>query len=215
MNEWLKINNSAYFWSLCIVSGLFAFAVRHFLYTDQLFYSSFSEQFTSAQIQRIINYQNETWKQILGYCLIPVMMIIRILYTAFCLFVGNLVNETHWKFHSVYTVALKADIAFCLSQIGNFYYYAFSDDFYTMDDLSVNFLSLLKVVGKADIPAWLVLAYNSIHLFELLYVILLIVFLKITFRLSYIKSFLFILLTYCVGNYLYVVGMTFIYLNFT
>jgi hypothetical protein len=215
MNGWIKINHSAYFWSLCIICSLFAFAVKHFLYTDQLFYSSFSEQFTSVQIQRIINYQNETWKQILGYGLIPIIIIIRVLYTSFCLFIGNLVNETHWKFHSVYTIALKADIAFCFSQIGNFYYYALSDDFYTIDDLSVNFTSLLKIVGKADIPAWLVLAYNSINLFELLYVILLCVLLKITFRLSCIKSILFVLFTYCIGNYLYVVGMTFIYLNFT
>ncbi|GHV57680.1 hypothetical protein FACS1894182_07170 [Bacteroidia bacterium] len=213
MNWLLKINNSAYFWGLCIACILFAIAFRYFLYTDQLYYATLGEQFTTNQIQKIIDFQNTTWKQILGYCVIPIVIIIRVLYTSFCLYTGNLINETHWRFHSVYTIALKADIVFCLSQIGNFYYYAFSDDFVALEDLNVHFASLLKVVGKANIPSWLVLAYNSINLFELFYVILLIVLIKVTFRISYVKSTIFVLLTYCIGNYLYVAVMTFLYLN--
>lgn len=215
MNRFLKLNNSIYFWTLCIICCLFTFASRRFLYTDQLYYSTFGEQFTSEQIQKVIVSKNETWKQITGYCLIPVIIIIRIFYTSFCLYIGNLVNESKWKFHSVYTVSLKADIVFCLCQIVTFYYYAVSNDFNTLEDLSINFTSLLKVVGKANIPNWLVLAYNSINLFELLYVILLVVLLKVSFQLSYVKSAIFILLTYCIGNYLYIVGMTFLYLNFS
>jgi hypothetical protein len=215
MNWILKINNSIYFWSLCIVCGLFAFITKQFLYTDQLYYATFGEQFTTGQIQKILAYQNESWRQVIGYGIIPVIIIIRVLYTSFCLFIGNLVNETHWKFKSVYTISLKADIAFCLSQICNFYYFAFTDNFKTLEDLSVNCASLLKIVGKENIPNWLVLAYNSINLFELLYLILLVVFLKISFQLTYWKSIVFVLLTYFIGNYLYVVGMTFVYLNFS
>ena len=188
MNWLLKINNSIYFWLLCIICGLFIFAAKYFLYTDELYYSTFGEQFTADQIQKIISFQNVYWRQAIGYCIIPLIIIVRVLYTSLCLFIGNLVNESGWKFRSVYTISLKADIAFCLSQIGNFYYYAFSDNFSTVEDLSINFASLLKIVGKDSIPNWLVLAYNSINLFELIYITLLIIFLKITFRLSYLKS---------------------------
>jgi hypothetical protein len=215
MNWLLKINNSAYFWILCLICGLFAFIAKQFLYTDQLYYTTLGEQFTTGQIQKILAYHNEAWRQIIGYCIIPVIIIIRVLYTSFCLYIGNLVNETHWKYKSVYTISLKADIAFCLSQICNFYYYIFTDNFKTMEDLSINCFSLLKIVGKENIPNWLVLAYNSINLFELLYLILLVVFLKISFQLTYLKSIVFVLLTYFIGNYLYVVGMTFVYLNFS
>ena len=212
MSRFLKINNSVYFWLLCFTCGLFTFAIRYFLFTDELYYSTFSEQFTADQIQKIIAAQNVSWRQVISYSIIPLIIIIRVLYTSFCLYLGNLVNEYHWKFHSVYTISLKADIAFCLSQIGNFYYYAISDNFYTVEDLSIHFASLLKWVGMNNIPNWLVLAYNSINLFELIYVALLTVLLKITFRLSYLKSIVFVLLTYCIGNYLYIVGMTFLYL---
>ncbi|GHT40902.1 hypothetical protein FACS189437_07140 [Bacteroidia bacterium] len=215
MNWFLKINNSIYFWFLCIVCGLFAFLTKQFLYTDQLYYATFGEQFTAGQIQKILAIQNESWRQAISYCLIPLIIIIRVLYTSFCLYIGNLVNETHWKFKSVYTISLKADIAFCLSQICNFYYFAFTDNFKTLEDLSINCASLLKLVGKENIPNWLVLAYNSINLFELFYIILLVVFLKISFQLTYLKSIVFVLLTYFIGNYLYIVGMTFVYLNFS
>jgi hypothetical protein len=214
MNGLLKINNSAYFWTLCILSGLFVFLSKQFLYTDQLYYSAFGEQFTSGQIQKLLTYQNETWRQILGYCLIPLIIIIRVVYTSFCLNVGNLVNETHWKYKSLYNIALKSDIVFLFSQISNFYYYTGSSNYKTIEDLGVNCVSFLKIVGKENIPAWLVLAYNSINLFELIYVILLILFIKNCFHITFGKSTVFVLLTYVIGNYFYIVAMTFLYLSF-
>jgi hypothetical protein len=213
MNWILKIKNSTYFWSLCIVCGLFTFVAKQFLYTDQLYYATLGEQFTSGQIQKLLAYQNESWRQIIGYCIIPLIIVIRALYTSFCLQIGNLVNETHWKYKSIYTISLKADIAFCLSQICNFYYYAFTDNFKTLEDLSVNCFSLLKITGKDNIPNWLVLAYNSINVFELFYIILLVLLIHISFKLSHLKSTVFVLLTYVTGNYFYIVAMTFLYLS--
>jgi len=215
MNWIFKINNTAYFWGLCALCGLFVFLSKHFLYTDQLYYYTLSEQFTSEQIHKFITYQNATWRQVIGYGLIPVIIIIRVLYTSFCLYAGNLVNENHWNYKTIYTISLKSDIAFALSQIANFYYYAISDNYKSVEDLSINFLSLLKVVGMKNISNWLIFAYNSINIFEIIYVLLLIFFIKICFQISYLKSIAFVLLTYCIGNYLFVAGLTFLYLNFS
>ena len=63
-----------------------------------MYYYTLGEQFTSEQIHKFITYQNATWRQLTGYCLIPVMIIIRALYTSLCLFIGNLVNELHWRY---------------------------------------------------------------------------------------------------------------------
>jgi hypothetical protein len=214
MNRLLKINKSTYFWTLCVICILFIFLTKQFVYTDQIYYSSLGEQFTSEQIQRILAYQNETWRQVLAYCLIPLIIIIRVLYTSFCLYIGDLVEETHWGFKPLFNISLKADVAFSLNTIFSFYYCLLSD-IKTLDDLSVNYLSLLKIVGKENIPDWLVLAFNSINVFELLYVILLIVMLKTSFRITYLKSIIFVLLTYCIGNYFYLTAMTFLYLSFS
>lgn len=215
MNRLFKINNTAYFWSLCVLCGLFVFLSKQFLYTDQLYYYTLSEQFTSEQINKFISFQNVTWRQLVGYGLIPVIIIIRVLYTSLCLFVGNLVNETNWNYKTIYTLSIKSDIAFTFSQICNFYYYAISDNFRTIEDLGVNCCSVLKIVGIKNIPNWLIFALNSINIFELIYVILLILFIKNCFKITYIKSIVFVLLTYCIGNYLYVTGLTFLYLNFS
>jgi len=215
MNLLFKLNNTVYFWLLCGLSGLFAFLSKQFLYTDQLYYYTLGEQFTSEQIHRIIAYQSATWRQLIGYGLIPIMIIIRVLYTSFCLFIGNLVIESRWKYKPIYTITLKSDIVFTLSQICNFYYYVISGNFKTIEDLDINCFSLLKVVGIKNIPNWLIFAYNSINLFELFYIVLLILFIKSCFHTTLVKSIVFVLLTYCIGNYLYVVGLTFLYLNFS
>jgi len=215
MNWLFKVNNTPYFWGLCALTALFAFLSKQFLYTDQVYYFTLNEQFTSDQIQKFITYQNASWRQLIGYGFIPVVIIIRVLYTSLCLFIGNLVNESRWEYKTIYTISLKSDIAFTLSQICNFYYYAVSNNFKTIEDLGVNCASLLKVVGMKNIPTWLIFAYNSINVFELIYIVMLILFIKSCFHISYVKSMVFVLLTYCIGNYLYVVGLTFLYLNFS
>ena len=215
MSWLLKLNNRNYYFVLCSLAVLFAFLVKQFLYTDQLYYSTLAEQYTSEQIQIILGNLNAAWRQAIGYVFVPVIIIVRILCSSFCLYIGSLVEESHWKFKPLFNISLKADVAFCLSSACNFYYYALFENYKTIDDLSINCASLLKIVGRENIPSWLILAFNSINVFELLYVVLLVVMLKMSFHITYLKSIIFVLLTYCIGNYLYLVAMTFLYLNFS
>jgi len=207
----LKINNWNYYFVLCGVYVLFTFAINYFLLTDSLYYSNLSEQYTSQQIQKILDIKN-SWSYI-GYFFIPIIIIIRVLYSSFCLFLGDLFQETHWGFKKLFNISLKADVAFCFSIICNFYYYAFSGNYQKIEDLSVNYFSLLSTTGKENIPTWLVFAFNSMNIFELIYIVLLILFIRSTFKISYLKSSVFVLLTYGIGNYLYIVAITFLYLN--
>jgi len=207
----LKINNWYYYFVLSGVYALFMLAMNRFLLTDSLYYASLSEQYTSEQIRKILAIR-ESWK-FLGYALIPFIIIIRVLYSSFCLFIGDLFQETRWGFKRLFNVSLKADIAFSFSIIANFYYYAFSENYQKVEDLSVNYFSLLRITGKENIPTWLVFAFNSLNIFEVVYIILLILFFHSLFKISYLKSSIFVLLTYGIGNYLYIVAITFIYLN--
>ena len=196
MNWLLKLNNRNYYFTLCLISALFAFLIKRFLYTDQLYYSSLTEQYTSEQIQIILGNLNVGWWEVIGYIFIPVIIIVRVFYTSFCLYIGSLVEDSHWKFKPLLNVSLKADIAFCLNSVYNFYYYVLSENYKTIDDLGENCTSLLKIVGRESIPSWLILAFNSINVFELLYVVVLVVLLKVSFRITYFKSVIFVLLTY-------------------
>jgi hypothetical protein len=180
---------------------------------EELYYQSYAEQLTFGQIHEMFTSFNSSIWQYLSYLLIPLIIIIRVLFTSFCLQVGNLVQEYHWKWKTFYNISLKADVIYLFSLICNFYYYAFFQPAKTMQDLSVNFLSYLKVKGFENVQSWLVLTFNSINVFELLYIALLVLLIKANFQLSYLKSAVFVLLTYVIGNYLYVVAMTFIYLN--
>jgi hypothetical protein len=55
MNWLFKQYNTVYFWLLCALCALFAFLSKQFLYTDQLYFYTLSEQFTSEQINKILN----------------------------------------------------------------------------------------------------------------------------------------------------------------
>lgn len=213
--KWLlSIKRWQYFCFLSLAVILFSVASNYFLKTDELYYASYAEQLTVGQIQELIARSNNIsiWTA-LGYFLLPLVIIIRVLFTSFCLQVGNLMQEYHWEYRQIYNISLKADVVYLLSLVGNFYYYAFFHPANNILDLSINFLSVLKTKGIENVQSWLVLAYNSLNLFELLYVVLLIFLIKSSFQLSYIKSILFVVLTYCIGNYFYIAGMTFIYLN--
>ena len=97
MTSWLlKINNWNYYFVLCGVYVLFTLAMNYFLLTDSLYYASLSEQYTSEQIQKILDI-SKSWKYI-GYFFIPVIIIIRVLYSSFCLHLGDLFQESHWGF---------------------------------------------------------------------------------------------------------------------
>ncbi len=212
LNRILAGNKWLFYAILCVVYILFSWASNHFLYSDSLYYNSLGEQYETAQIQKFLAWI-KPWK-LAGYFLIPVFIIIRILFTSFCMTIGNLVQETQWGFKSLFNISLKADIAYALNLIANFYYYAFSGNYQKIDDLMINHFSLLNYTGRENIPDWLTPAFNSVNLFEGIYILLLVLFIRNCFRVSLLKSFIFVLLTYCVGNYIYITTLTFISLNF-
>jgi hypothetical protein len=129
------------------------------------------------------------------------------------LFLGDLFQETHWGFKRLFKIVLFSDSIFCLSTTSNFYYYLISNDYHVIDDLNINFLSILKYAGKENIPDWLIFSFNSINIFEVFYILTLAFFIYIILKIKYAKAFIFVCLTYGIGSYFYIVGMTFIYLN--
>lgn len=209
---WLvKINKTAYFVFLCLFAAIFTF-LSNFYLTEVLAYNVLSEQYTLEQIQKILEVL-KTW-QYVAYVFIPVIIIIRILYTSFCLYAGSLFQEYNWGFKKIFNIALKADIIFLLSQILNFYYYLFIKDAQALKDVNTNCLSILNWIGQENVPTWLVSAFNSANAFELIYIILLVVLLHKSFNHPLIKTIFFVLLTYGIGTYLYIATMTFLYLNY-
>jgi hypothetical protein len=213
MNKFLQFNKQYYFCLLCVCSLLFAFLGEHFLFTESILYSSLNEQFTNEQISILLNFRNK-WVGI-SYLLIPVFIIIRVLYISFCLFLGDLFQETRWGYKLMFNIALKADIVFILSAVSIFYYYLIFGDYKTVHELNIHPFSLLAFTGQESIPDWLVFAYNSINIFELIYLIFLTLLIHTSAQTSYIKTLIFSLLTYGVGNYLYVIAITFLYINFS
>ena len=213
MNKLLRLNRQYYFGLLCTFSLLFAYLGNRFLFTDSLYYSTLNEQFTNEQIKMLLNLRNK-WVGI-SYFLVPVFIVIRVFYTSFCLFLGDLFRETCWGYKHMFNIALKADAVFVLNTIVIFYYYLIFGDYKTTNDLSIHPFSLLAVTEQESMPDWLTFAYNSVNVFEILYILTLAFLIRSITKINYLKAFVFVCLTYGVGNYLYIAGITFVYLNFS
>ena len=213
MNKLLQFNNYRYFWFLCTLCLLFTFLGNHFLFTDSLYYSTLNEQYTNDQIKLLLNLKDK-WLWIY-YLLIPLLLFVRIIFASFCLFLGDLFQETKWGYKQMFNIALKADIVFVCSSMAVFYYYLIFGEYQTVNDLNIHPFSLLAVIGQENIPNWLVFAYNSVNVFEGIYLIFLSLLIHFSTQTGFLKALIFSLLTYGVGNYLYIITITFLYLNFS
>lgn len=184
-----------------------------FIYTEDLYYTTFEGQYTIEQIHFFFE-ANKLFRFI-GVLLIPIVIIIRILYTSLCLFIGVLFNEIRCNYKILFNISLKADFVNCLSTLSNFYYYAFTDDYSNINDLSTNFLSILKVVGRDNVPDWLVLLINSANIFEFGYITILSILVQYNLNIKFIQSILFVIFTYGLGNYLFIFLISYFNLNFS
>lgn len=172
MIQWiLNLKEKRYYLILSLICVLFSSCMIVFIYTEDLYYSTFEGQYTIEQIHFF--FESNKLFRFIAVLIIPIVIIIRILYTSLCLFIGVIFNELHCSFKILFNISLKADFVNCLSTLSNFYYYAFTEDYYVVNDLSTNFLSILKIVGRDNVSNWLILLFNSANIFEFIYLLLL------------------------------------------
>ena len=106
MLRWLlNIKNGWYYLFLIVMSAIFVYFSNYFL-TEILVYNVLGEQYTALQIQKILAEMTK-W-QPLGYLIIPLIFIIRPLFTAFCLQAGSLFQEYNWKWKNIFNISIIA-----------------------------------------------------------------------------------------------------------
>jgi len=208
----LGFKKKEYYLILSFVCILFSSCMIIFIYTEDLYCTTFEGQYTIEQIHYFFE-ANKLFRFI-AVIIIPIVIIIRILYTSLCLFIGVVFNELQCSYKILFNISLKADFVNCLSTLSNFYYYAFTEDYNNINDLSTNFLSILKIVGRDNVSDWLVILINSVNIFEFGYILMLSVLINNQLKMKFIQSYLFVLFTYGLGNYLFVFLISYFNLNY-
>jgi len=161
----MKLTN--YILSLIFLNLVMSFCIYHFFIFDGIYYQSFGEKLATDRITKIIE-QSHNW-QWLGYLFIPLMVLIRVGFTATCLYTGLFLVNLKARFRDLFKVALLADFVFVLAGLVKLVILIFFKEVNTLDDLQFQPLSLMELFDKKEVDALFIYPLSLINIFEALY----------------------------------------------
>ena len=138
-----------------------------FFATDSLYYQSLGEVLSTDRIAKLIA-QIRKW-QWLGYAFIPIVAIIRISFTATCIYIGSFIANIKVDFRNLFKVALFADFIFVLAALIKLIILIFFKEVNTLEDLQFQPFALANLFDTKTIDQLLVYPLALANLFELLY----------------------------------------------
>lgn len=212
----LKINSNYVstiaFMALCLFYFFLTWLSEFFLNTRELLLSSLSEQLTTEQIEKVLDFQNK-WQWV-GYLAMPVLLLLKISVVALLLDIGCFFFNKKLSYKQLFDIVLRAEFIFLLVpilKIGWFYF--FQKDF-TLEDLQFFYpLSALNIIGYQGIDVWFIYPFQVLNLFEALYWWFLAYQLDKIFNEQKEKGLSIVASGYGVGLLLWIVGVMFFALN--
>ncbi len=163
----LNQNGWRYYLFVISFTTIISFAFNYLFISDGIYYQSFGEKLAAGRISKIIE-QSQKW-QWLGYLFIPIVVLIRVSFTAICLYTGLFVANLKVQFRDLFKVALLADFVFVLAGMVKLGVLIFFKEVNTLEDLQFQPLSLMQLFDKGSVDSLLVYPLSLLNVFEVLY----------------------------------------------
>jgi hypothetical protein len=163
----LKYNSWKYFLTITCFTVLVTFAINYLFLSDGLYYQSLGEQLAADRIAKMIEVSKKL--QWLGYIFVPIVGLMRICFTAICIYIGCFIAELRISFGKFFKIALLADFVFVLAGIVKLVILIFFRNISTLNDLQFQPFSLLELFDSTSIEALFIYPFTLISVFELLY----------------------------------------------
>ena len=176
-----------------------------------------AKDYPSTVVQNYIESQKKWWW--VEYALTPVLIGIKILLVAFCLNflkLFELPNIEKVKFTDFVFLALIAESVFIIAGFYKFVNFYFINTDYTLEDLQTYYpISLINLREHISTEKWLAYPLQLANLFELFYWGFLTWGVRelLEEKISYIKSFGLVAITYGIGLLFWVATVCFLILN--
>lgn len=150
------------------------FFYAEFVLTDDIYFNHFSEQLSTSRIYELLEFRNE-W-QWLNYVLIPVLQFAKMSLITLWLLSGTILFGLETSFQNLFRIVLKAEFVWLVPSLTGIVWFGFINTDYTLTDIQYfQPLSLLNLFSASEIEHWLVFPLKSINVFELAYLIVLVV----------------------------------------
>lgn len=147
---------------------LLAVISQEFIYIDPLYYRSYSGSLTNQTIENMLGVQARYWWT--GYATIPVLLLLKFLFTSICISIGAMLSLTEIKFKNIFKTAMLAEGVFIIAQvIFMIILYMHLDDLTLQNTSGYYPLSALYFIGIENVNAqWAIYPLQTINLFEAL-----------------------------------------------
>ncbi len=208
------MKNPLLFFFLVIYTIILGLLLEEFLNINKLAISTIAEQFTKEQLEKVLDLQAR-WKW-LGYAIVPLLLLIKTHLIATMINIGTYFYNYTISYNKIYNIVLRSEFVFLLAIFAKgAWFYFYQTEFTILDFQNFYPLSLLNLVDYNNLDPWLVYPFQTLNLFEVVYVLLLTFLIKKALDIKIVDSFLLIAITYGVGLMLWIATVMFIILNYS
>lgn len=196
---------------------MLAYLDKTYISTDSKILDFLTKDYPSAVVQNYMDSQKKWWW--LGYVITPLFIGVKVLLVAFCLNflkLFDLPKIDQIKFSDFLFLALLAESVFIIGGFYKFVYFYWINIEYNLEDVQTYYpLSLLNFKENISTEKWLAYPLQLINIFELFYWVLLAWGVRefLEEKISYLKSFGLVSITYGVGLLFWTATVCFLILN--
>lgn len=190
---------------------------KTYISTDSKIIDFLTKDYPNAVVQNYMDSQKRWWW--LGYSIIPVLVGIKVLLVAFCLNflkLFDLPKIDHVKFSDFVFLALLAESVFIITGFYKLIYFYWINTDYTLEDVQTYYpLSLLNFKENISTEKWLAYPLQILNIFELFYWVLIAWGVRefLEEKISFLKSFGLVAVTYGIGLLFWTATVCFLILN--
>ncbi len=149
--------------SIYIIIGYLS---HYFIYTNDRFFDAWNSQLASELIKDILFRQRSLeWT---SYWFIPVIVLLKIMLPAFCLYMNSVFNGLHVKWKSCFAIAVQAEGVWVIPAVLRFGWFLFfpPERVEAISDFSPWSISFL---ASNEAPRYIKYLFQTINVFEFLY----------------------------------------------
>lgn len=153
---------------LSLVGMSTTYGIQYLYFTETLMQQTFGGQLAYDRIGSLFALSKK-WQWV-GYALIPIVILIRSVFTSLFLYTGLFLYNLPLRFGHLFQSALLADFVFAVSGLAKLAILVFFKQVETLDDLQFQPLSLIDTMDITAIDRLFHYPLSLINLFEILYI---------------------------------------------
>ncbi len=211
-HSFFSFDKRIFFFFLCICYAGILFINKEFILYDGLYFEALGEELAYERIEKILSNQKENaW---ISFCIIPFFLLFKLFIITISITIGLLLANYKLSFKKIFQIVLIAETIFILPKVIKTVYFLFAKS-YTLKDIgSFDVWSVLALVGKENVPIWLVYPLSTLNLFEILYWFILAFGFVLVLKRTYNEMFTLVISSYGVLMLIWTIFVVFLQVSF-